>query len=296
MSATFSQAFRAQLSLNIISIPTRLDPRSNQHVILLTDIQLSFGSIQRIMSNGNTVLLLTDENLNYLSPPRIAHQPGVVLDVIMTDGDQGGSSSMGVATDNIHLFRELSAVTSSSTEAASVTRDVASLRIGDSDDSEASVVSSDHTLKLAWQPLSTSSDNQFQLEAGNNIAQETRLRQLYLRVDALFGRIQQSEQQAQQTQQQMNEVLGREQQTDRQMKEVLGKMQQTDQSLREVLGREQQTDQQMKEILGKIQEIDRQLGEAQSIQLQVQQLQNTQQQMNDKSRTRKTSKTNYSNN
>jgi hypothetical protein len=59
-----SQAFRAYSFPDIISIPTRSDPRSNQHVILLTDIQLSFGSIQRIMSNGSTVLLLTDENFN----------------------------------------------------------------------------------------------------------------------------------------------------------------------------------------------------------------------------------------
>jgi hypothetical protein len=64
MSATSSQAFRAQSSSDIISIPTRHDPTDKQHVILLTDIQLSFGSVQRIMSNGSTVLLLTDENFN----------------------------------------------------------------------------------------------------------------------------------------------------------------------------------------------------------------------------------------
>jgi len=209
----------------------------------------------------------------------------VVLDVIVTDGNQGDSSSLGIAINNIHLLRELSTVTNSSTETASVTRDVASLRIRDSDDSLAPVVSSYHTLELALQPLSTSSDNQFQLEAENSMPQEIRLRQLHLKVNALFGRIQQSEQQTQQTQQQMNELLGREQQTDQQMKEVLGKVQQTDQSMQEVLGREQQTDQQMKEILGKMQEIDRQLEEAQCTQLQMQQLQNTQQQqqqMNDK--------------
>ncbi|KAF9359962.1 hypothetical protein BGX34_008034 [Mortierella sp. NVP85] len=209
------------------------------------------------MSNGNTVLFLTDENFKYLIPPRIAHQPGVVLDVIVTDGNQGDSSSLGAAIDNIQLVKELSAVTNSSTEATSSTRDVVSLRIKDSNDSEAPVVSSDHTLELALQPLSTSSGNQFQLEAENSMTQETRLRQLHLRVDALFGRIQQSEQKAQQTQQQMDEALGR----------------------------EQQTDQQMKEILEKIQEIDRQLEEAQSTQLQVQQLQKAQQQqqqMNDK--------------
>jgi len=63
MSSTPIQVFRTQSSSEIISIPTRHDPKSNQHVVLWTDIQLAFGNVKRIIRSGATVLLLTDENL-----------------------------------------------------------------------------------------------------------------------------------------------------------------------------------------------------------------------------------------
>jgi len=63
MSSPLSQAFRTQSSPKIISIPTRHDPKSNQRVVLLKDIQLSFEHVvKRIMCGGEVVLFLADED------------------------------------------------------------------------------------------------------------------------------------------------------------------------------------------------------------------------------------------
>jgi hypothetical protein len=62
MSAPSSQALRCQSSSKIISIPTRHDPKSNQRVVLLKDIQLSFEHVKRIMSGGEAVLFLADDD------------------------------------------------------------------------------------------------------------------------------------------------------------------------------------------------------------------------------------------
>jgi hypothetical protein len=62
MSAVPSQAFRTQSSSRIVTIPTRNDPKSNQRVILLKDIQLSFEHVKRIMRGGEAVLFLADED------------------------------------------------------------------------------------------------------------------------------------------------------------------------------------------------------------------------------------------
>ncbi|KAK3815420.1 MAG: hypothetical protein J3Q66DRAFT_389258 [Benniella sp.] len=85
MSTATSQAFRAQASSKIISIPTRYDGKSNQRVIRWTDIQRCFKNAHYVMHGEDVVLSLTDGDLEDLIPLRIAHHPGVVLAVVITD-------------------------------------------------------------------------------------------------------------------------------------------------------------------------------------------------------------------
>jgi hypothetical protein len=194
----------------------------------------------------------------------------VVLDVIVTDGHQGSLSSMGVATNNIHIIRDPSAVTSSGNEAVSIEGNVASLRIGETDDSESLVANPQaSSLEMALQPPPTSFTTYFQPRAGNGMAQQDPLQELRLQMDGLLGRLQQAEQKTEQIQQQMEEVLGRTQQTDHQVQEVLGKIQESDQKMQEALGTIREADRQQEEVLGTTQQTDLQ---AQSIQRLQQQL------------------------
>ncbi|KAK3815401.1 MAG: hypothetical protein J3Q66DRAFT_370728 [Benniella sp.] len=137
MNSTPLQAFRSQSSPEIISIPTRHDPKNNQHVVLWTDIQQSFGSVKRIMRSGATVVFLTDENLQYLTPLRIAHQPDMVLEVVAADENQGDSSS---SNHRSHTVGDLPVVAGSSSEEQSVARNVASLSIRGTDDDNQALV------------------------------------------------------------------------------------------------------------------------------------------------------------
>ncbi|KAK3815404.1 MAG: hypothetical protein J3Q66DRAFT_370733 [Benniella sp.] len=286
MSATPSQAFRARSSSKIISIPTRLDPTSKQHVVLLMDIQLSFGHVRRIMrSGGDTVVLLTDENLQYLNPLRIAHHPDVVLELIATYGNQDDSSSNGVPSNNSHVVRELSAVPGFESETASVEGDVASLSIRETDDNQdLTAGAQDLSLEMAMQLLPTSIAGQFLLGTENRLVNPDRLHQFRLQLEALLGRVQQVEQQveqqAQKTQQQLEEVHGRTQQADGKIKEVLEKIQQaekqveqqaqqTQRQMENVHGRTQ-ADEKMEEVLERIQQVEQQVGhQAQQIQRQM---------------------------
>jgi len=146
-----------------------------------------------------------------LIPPRIAHQPGVVLDVVTTDDNQGDSSSVGVSSNNSHAVGEFSASA----------RDVASLRIRGTGYNSQSLIVGPQENELQQMPASTS--NQPHLGAGDNMVQPEK--------PHLF-------------QQQMEELVERIQQTDQKMEDVLAKIQQTDQKLEGVLARIQQTDQQ----------------------------------------------------
>ncbi|KAF9345748.1 hypothetical protein BGX34_004510 [Mortierella sp. NVP85] len=175
---------------------------------------------------------------------------------------------MGVATNNIHIINDPLAVTSSSNEAISIVRNVPSLKIGETDDGE-SLVANPQAPSMALQPLPTSLATYLQPGTENIIAQQDPLHQLRLQMNGLLGRLQQTEQQTQQIQQQMEEVLGRTQQTDHRMEEVLGKIQEYDQRMQEALRAIQEADGQQEETIG----TTRQTGpQAQSIQRLQQQL------------------------
>ncbi|KAK3818441.1 MAG: hypothetical protein J3Q66DRAFT_337638 [Benniella sp.] len=222
MSAPSSQAFRTQSSSKIISIPTRHDPKSNQRVVLLKDIQLSFEHlVKRIMCGCEVVLFLADEDFEYLIPPRIAHQPGVILDVITTDDNQDDSSPMGVSSTSTHAVGELSALTSSRNEGISLARDVATLRIRGADGNNQFLIVGPRELSSEnmLQQAPTSVSDPLQLETRNNIEKPHPM-------------------------QQMEEIVERIQQTDQKMEEAITRIQQTDQRMEDVLAGVQQTDQQ----------------------------------------------------
>ncbi|KAG0232827.1 hypothetical protein B0O80DRAFT_275071 [Mortierella sp. GBAus27b] len=87
MMETRTQAFRTSSS-KVISIPTRHDTKSNRHVVRWLDIKQYFENAKGIMNSEDAVLFLTDDNLEDLVPHRIAHHPGVVLEVLVGDNTE----------------------------------------------------------------------------------------------------------------------------------------------------------------------------------------------------------------
>ncbi|KAF9359961.1 hypothetical protein BGX34_008033 [Mortierella sp. NVP85] len=212
MISKTSQAFQSRSSSNVIAIPTRHDPKSGQHVVRWKDIQQCFKDAQYVLHEGQAVMFLTDDDLEDLIPLRIAHHPSVVLEVVGTDDNQVGSSSMGTSSNNGRDLGELSGVTSSSIEAVSVTRDVSSMTISRTERNQTLVVRpQDRSLEMAVQPLPS---NHFLLEAGDSKTQQETLHLFQRQVD--------------QVNQKMEEVLERIQQTDQRMEEILRSTQQAD--------------------------------------------------------------------
>ena len=63
-SKQLEQAFRADASSEIITIPTRLDNETRQHVILWRDIQQYFEDAIGVANSGESVQFLADDKLN----------------------------------------------------------------------------------------------------------------------------------------------------------------------------------------------------------------------------------------
>ncbi|KAK3820036.1 MAG: hypothetical protein J3Q66DRAFT_387022 [Benniella sp.] len=83
-----AQGFRCEPSTKITSIPTRFDNKTGQHIVLWRDIQHLFTDAKAIFNKGEAVLFLTDDNFDYLTPLRIPHYPGVVLEVVGTNAPE----------------------------------------------------------------------------------------------------------------------------------------------------------------------------------------------------------------
>ncbi|KAG0209557.1 hypothetical protein BGX31_002077, partial [Mortierella sp. GBA43] len=106
MDDPYDQTFRNKSSSEVITIPTRLDPKSGQRVVRWKDIQQHFENAKTILNGKRSVLFLTDDDLEDLIPLRIAHHPGVVLEVVVTDNTRGqpvstktlGSTSSGLGS------------------------------------------------------------------------------------------------------------------------------------------------------------------------------------------------------
>ncbi|KAF9936240.1 hypothetical protein BGZ65_002616, partial [Modicella reniformis] len=89
-------------SSEIIHIPTRLDSKSGQRVIRWKDIQQYFKRAKGLMNGRDVVLFLTDGNLEDLIPLRIAHYPGVVIEVVLGDDGTDDDCDGGQGASTIH--------------------------------------------------------------------------------------------------------------------------------------------------------------------------------------------------
>ncbi|KAG0006001.1 hypothetical protein BGZ79_010649 [Entomortierella chlamydospora] len=80
-----SQAFRDCSSSEVYVIPTRVN-KLGEHIILWEDVRQVFGPVKTVLNGKNAVLPMTDEQFQYLTPLRIPHYPGVVLDIVAEKG------------------------------------------------------------------------------------------------------------------------------------------------------------------------------------------------------------------
>ncbi|KAG0226041.1 hypothetical protein B0O80DRAFT_498333 [Mortierella sp. GBAus27b] len=97
-----TQAFRARASHETTTIPSRLDTKTGLRIVLWKDIQQFFKQAERILNGDQAVLFVTDDNFEYLSPLRIAHYPGVVLDVVVANmSDNISTDASGQAIESV---------------------------------------------------------------------------------------------------------------------------------------------------------------------------------------------------
>ncbi|KAG0221032.1 hypothetical protein BGX31_010259 [Mortierella sp. GBA43] len=112
----FLQAFRIHPSTtysDTIYIPTRLDNRTGQRVIHWDDIQQRFDMPRALMNGNERVQFLNGVDLNDHLPLRIAHHPGLVLEVVLSnsvdDNQSIFSSTLIEGSDMSGVFQSLSA-------------------------------------------------------------------------------------------------------------------------------------------------------------------------------------------
>ncbi|KAG0323656.1 hypothetical protein BGZ99_002641 [Dissophora globulifera] len=68
----------------VIGINTHLDTKSNQHVILWSDIEYVFSNARYVVRDRTVISLLADDELIERKPKMILYHPGVILKVIVT--------------------------------------------------------------------------------------------------------------------------------------------------------------------------------------------------------------------
>ncbi|KAF9366718.1 hypothetical protein BGX34_009557 [Mortierella sp. NVP85] len=216
MSGTDSQAFRASSS-KIITIPTRHDPKSGLRVVRWCDIQQYFENAKGILNGNDAVLFLTNDDLEDLIPRRIAHHPGMVLEVLFAEDTQNRFSAI------------------QSSDSVLVTRDVSNLRITEVDEASQALVvhargqSPDTSISLPtsshlhdththrpvalYQESSVLNANQYvsdyspgQQPEPNRIALEDQLKELRQQVEQIKRQLEDILQQTQCTQQQVDGI------------------------------------------------------------------------------------------
>ncbi|KAK3815335.1 MAG: hypothetical protein J3Q66DRAFT_344377 [Benniella sp.] len=210
MSSTLLQSFRSDSSSNIITIPVVRDAKNGKDVVRWKDIRQCFLNAHYITNGKDMIMFMTDENLEDLIPLRIAHHPGVVLEVVTLDDQQIGSSSMnnsgsaqpsvlsGSATpvgDSRALIRNPIG------ETRTTDSDVNTLMITDIDDRQALVIRPPlHAIQLTGER----SEQQL-LEMNTTMVLQEQLRQV--------------RQQTHRMQQQMNELQQRKQEAEHQLQQ-----------------------------------------------------------------------------
>ncbi|KAF9348139.1 hypothetical protein BGX34_002659 [Mortierella sp. NVP85] len=80
----------AYLDLNsgTILIPSWLDKKTGERIVLWRDIQNEVGDAHRVRNGKRSVTFMMDEDFNELHPKRIRYNPGVVLDVVVANQGQ----------------------------------------------------------------------------------------------------------------------------------------------------------------------------------------------------------------
>ncbi|KAK3815333.1 MAG: hypothetical protein J3Q66DRAFT_207777 [Benniella sp.] len=220
MSRALLQSFRADSSSKVVTIPAVRDTKNGNYVVRWKDIQQCFVNAHYITDGTDMVMFMTNENLEDLIPLRIAHYPGVVLEVVTLDDHQSGSGSMNnscstQASESSPFSRSASrlgdcqaVIRDSNSQVGSVANNVDTLRITEIDNHALVVrsgVSLPETPAQANPPL-----NNLQ-PTGEHSEQ---LRQMQRQMDKIQQRMQEAErllqqQQQQQQQQQMDEALSR---------------------------------------------------------------------------------------
>ncbi|KAF9357467.1 hypothetical protein BGX34_009362 [Mortierella sp. NVP85] len=195
--STHSQAFRTQSSSKVISIPTRHDPKTSQRVIRWKDILQCFENAKYVMNGGETVLFLTDDDLEDLLPLRIPHHPGVVLEVVMPDIDQG--DSLLVVSPPLKNEGGQLQIVAPSRMSGSTERDVITTRIIGDVDSQALVRRTEDPLELALQVIPTPSIGHTKLGTESNVSQQEQLHQLQQQMQQLRNQYEQLQHQMEQT-------------------------------------------------------------------------------------------------
>ncbi|KAG0240495.1 hypothetical protein B0O80DRAFT_500590 [Mortierella sp. GBAus27b] len=148
MSTPDSQLFRTRSSSRIVPIPTRHDPKTGQRVIRWKDIQLYFVDAQCVKHGEEVLLFLTDGDLEDLVPLRIAHHPGVVLEVVSLDDIQGESTPVAASspipihgpgstsTNGSHVDDDQFAFAITPSNTTSIAKDVNTLKITETEDNQ----------------------------------------------------------------------------------------------------------------------------------------------------------------
>ncbi|KAF9971639.1 hypothetical protein BGZ65_010292, partial [Modicella reniformis] len=202
-AAPNAQAFRAQFSSKVITIPTHHDPKSRQRVIRWKDILQYFKDAEGIMNGDDAVLFVTDDDLEDLIPLRIAHRPDIVLAVV-TNTIRGDSSNMMNPSSALLPMLGSSSRNYSAVENVS-NNDCRIERITEIDDNQALVVRTPGILSEI-------------LVQGTEGSEQ--LRQLKQQTEQLQQTDKQIQQTLQHIQQQVDEILQQTQQKDRQKQQV----------------------------------------------------------------------------
>ncbi|KAK3813949.1 MAG: hypothetical protein J3Q66DRAFT_411256 [Benniella sp.] len=247
MSEVPSQAFRAQSSSKVISIHTRLDKKSGTRIILWRDIQRLFKHAEFIMHGQDIVLFLTDDDFEELVPQRIAHFPGVVLEVLMSD--DGQSDSLSLVARPVESDSSQKQVVSSSRIPESTERDGIATRISGGVDSQALVKRARDPSESVIQGMHTSGAGHSRLRSESNMSQQEQPRQLHQQIQQLQLQMQQLQQQMEKTQQSQQHIQG-------QMDEIPQNFERMDQL---ILQSQQSQQQQMDRIIQKEQRMDQRL-------------------------------------
>ncbi|KAG0240490.1 hypothetical protein B0O80DRAFT_127290 [Mortierella sp. GBAus27b] len=214
MSGTLFQVFRARSSANTITIPTRHDPKTRRQVVRWKDVLQYFKDAQGVANDGVAVLFLTDDDLEDLIPLRIAHHPGVVLEVISTDDIQGGfvhvhpsRSTLSIESGLAPRDNQLVTIATHS-ETSPMASDVVALRRVDTDTDQALVARS-HGIssEILVQELPTLGTDHFQSWTRDSMNQQEQIRQLQERIEEVHATVQQTQEQTRLSQQQIQDKV-----------------------------------------------------------------------------------------